>query len=74
MAQLQITARSLDRSAASLDTILSRFAAGEGTLGRLSRDDSLYVNLNRAAEAIALLMTDVRENPRRYIRIGIFGF
>ena len=74
MAQIQLTARSLDRSAASLDTILARFAGGQGTLGRLSRDDSLYVNLNRAAEAIALLATDIRENPRRYIRIGIFGF
>jgi phospholipid/cholesterol/gamma-HCH transport system substrate-binding protein len=74
MVQIQATTRTLDRTASLLDSILVRLQAGEGTLGRLSRDDSLYVNLNRAAESIALLATDIRENPRRYIRIGIFGF
>jgi phospholipid/cholesterol/gamma-HCH transport system substrate-binding protein len=74
MAQIQTTTRTLGHTASLLDSVLVRFQAGEGTLGRLSRDDSLYVNLNRAAESIALLATDIRENPRRYIRIGIFGF
>jgi phospholipid/cholesterol/gamma-HCH transport system substrate-binding protein len=68
------TSATLDHAVVALDDVLTRMQAGEGTLGRLSRDDALYVNLNRAAEALTLLVTDVRENPRRYIRIGIFGF
>jgi phospholipid/cholesterol/gamma-HCH transport system substrate-binding protein len=72
MAQIQITTRTLDHTAGLLDSILVRFQAGEGTLGRLSRDDALYENLNRAAESIALLATDIRENPRRYLSIRIF--
>jgi len=74
LAQISVTARTLDNAALSLDGMLARMRTGEGTLGRLLEDDALYLNLNRAAEAIALLADDVRENPRRYIRIGIFGF
>jgi phospholipid/cholesterol/gamma-HCH transport system substrate-binding protein len=74
MIQVAMTARTLEHTTSLLDSILSRFEAGEGTLGRLARDDSLYLSLNRAAESIALLATDIRENPRRYFRIGLFGF
>ena len=69
---LNRTSATLDRAAGSLDSILARMETGQGTLGRLSRDDSLYVNLNRAAESIALLATDLRENPKRYLTVEIF--
>ncbi|MGD2068979.1 MAG: MlaD family protein [Gemmatimonadota bacterium] len=69
---LNRTTTTLDRAMRSLDTILTRLEAGEGTLGRLTTDDSLYVNLNRAAESIALLATDLRENPKRYLTVEIF--
>lgn len=69
---LNRTSSTLDRAASSLDTVLGRMETGEGTLGRLSADDSLYVSLNRAAESIALLATDMRENPNRYLKIEIF--
>jgi phospholipid/cholesterol/gamma-HCH transport system substrate-binding protein len=74
MVQIALTARTLEHTTSVLDSILSRFEAGEGTLGRLARDESLYLSLNQAAESIALLATDIRENPRRYFRIGLFGF
>jgi phospholipid/cholesterol/gamma-HCH transport system substrate-binding protein len=45
---------------------------GEGTLGKLARDDSLYLNMNRAAESIAALVDDIRANPRKYINVSIF--
>ncbi|MFW5904591.1 MAG: MlaD family protein, partial [bacterium] len=46
LAQLNETGETLDRAAMSLDNVLARLDRGEGTLGRLARDDSLYVNLN----------------------------
>lgn len=72
LAILQETGGNLDRASRSLETILARIEGGEGTLGRLSADDELYGNLNRAAEAILLLAEDVRENPSRYIRLRLF--
>ncbi len=55
-----------------LRAILARIERGEGTLGRLAHDDSLYINLNAAASSLQLLLDDVRENPGRYISLSIF--
>lgn len=72
LAQLNETGATLDRAATSLDSVFARLDRGEGTLGRLARDDSLYVNLNRAAESVFRLTEDLRENPGRYVTIEIF--
>ena len=72
MVMLRTTSESLDRATASLNTILGRMEEGEGTLGRLSTDESLYVNLNTAAESLSALLTDLQENPNKYINISIF--
>ena len=72
MAVLEATTANLDAAASSLRSLLARIEAGEGTLGRLTTDESLYVNLNAAAESAAALMQDLQENPNRYINISIF--
>lgn len=72
MVQLRATSESLDAATASLNTILGRMEQGEGTLGRLSTDESLYVNLNTAAESLTALLTDLQENPNKYINVSIF--
>ena len=46
---------------------------GKGTLGKLAKDDSLYVNLDRTAANIALLMADMKTNPKRYVHFSLFG-
>lgn len=72
MAVLTETGRNLDDASTSLRTLLARIDRGEGTLGKLSKDDSLYNNLNRAAASIADLMNDVRAHPKKYINVSIF--
>jgi len=72
LARINAAGGSLEGAAASLETILARLESGEGTLGQLARNDSLYVNLNRAIESIHLLASDVRENPGRYVKVEIF--
>jgi phospholipid/cholesterol/gamma-HCH transport system substrate-binding protein len=69
---LNRTTATLDRAITSLDAVLGRMSSGEGTLGRLSQDDSLYVSLNRAAAAIADLAEDIRLNPRKYVNLEVF--
>ena len=69
---LHRTSMTLDRAVGSLDVVLGRMEAGEGTLGLLSKDDSLYVSLNRATTEIGLLVADLRENPRRYLNLELF--
>ena len=72
MASLETTSRTLDQAAISLRDMLGRIERGEGTLGRLSTDEALYVNLNAAAESLNALLIDLQENPRKYISISIF--
>lgn len=72
MITLTRTGETLDEATASLRTILERMERGEGTLGRLSTDEALYVSLNSAAESLASLLEDLQANPNRYINLSIF--
>lgn len=72
LATLNRTGASLEEASASLRNVLAGLDRGEGTLGQLARNDSLYHNLNRAAESLHLLTTDLRENPGRYLSVEIF--
>jgi phospholipid/cholesterol/gamma-HCH transport system substrate-binding protein len=69
----------LEKSTRSVDTILARIERGEGTLGRLSKDDALYQNLSDAAlnmkEAtanVSKLTDEIRRNPKRYLKLSVF--
>lgn len=70
--QLNRTMGTLEAATVSLDTILARLESGEGTLGRLSRDEALYENMNQAAANLASLAEDIQANPGRYVRVEIF--
>jgi phospholipid/cholesterol/gamma-HCH transport system substrate-binding protein len=77
--RLDGTVDALDRSSKSLETILARLDRGEGTLGKLLRDEQLYknatdatANLNKAAEEMRKLMVDFQAHPRKYINLKIF--
>lgn len=72
MQVLTRTSHSLDEAAVSLRTLLGRIDRGEGTLGKLSTDEALYANMNRAAESLTSLVEDIRANPGRYINVSIF--
>ena len=72
VAVLRSTSTTLDRTVGSLEVVLGRMEAGEGTLGLLSKDDSLYVSLNRATVELGLLVADVRANPRKYLNLELF--
>jgi phospholipid/cholesterol/gamma-HCH transport system substrate-binding protein len=72
MVMLNRTTESLDGAVASLGEILGRMERGEGTLGRLSTDETLYVSLNGAAASLNALLEDLQANPKKYINISIF--
>ncbi len=72
MGRLNGTSESIEGAVASFEAILARLENGEGTLGQLLVNDTLFTNLAAAAESARLLMDDLRENPGRYINFSIF--
>lgn len=72
-ANLKDAVNSADRSLRELDMLLAKINAGQGTLGKLSKNDSLYNNLNKSAEDLDKLLVDLRVNPGRYVHISLIG-
>ncbi|MDZ7290605.1 MAG: MlaD family protein [candidate division KSB1 bacterium] len=65
------TAR-LRLAATSLENLLGKMERGEGTLGRLIQDDTLYRNLENFTRELDLLILDVKQHPQKYIKIEVF--
>ena len=77
--RLDGTVGTLDESSKSLASILARMDRGEGTLGQLSTDDTLYknaseasANLNKASQELNKLLADFQAHPRKYINLEVF--
>lgn len=77
--QLEVGARSLstaadamERSFDSLSSILSKVDRGDGTLGRLVNDSSIYLELQDVLTEVRSLAADMRAHPQRYIQLRIF--
>lgn len=47
---------------------------GRGTLGKLAQDKALYDNTNKLIQEARLLLTDIRENPKKYLHVKLSLF
>jgi phospholipid/cholesterol/gamma-HCH transport system substrate-binding protein len=72
-AKIASTINNADKALSEFNMILGKVNRGEGSLGMLVNNDSLYKNLNSASEQLNLLVEDVKLNPQRYISISVFG-
>jgi phospholipid/cholesterol/gamma-HCH transport system substrate-binding protein len=71
-AKLDVATGQLQAASRSFAVVAGRIERGEGTLGKLTTDDSLYVNLNHAVANLNQLTTDIRANPRKYLSVSVF--
>lgn len=60
--------------AARLDRTLTRLDEGEGTAGRLLKDPALYDQLNGTLGDIRGLVSDIRRDPHKYLRLKLSLF
>ncbi len=70
--EVAASVRAMRANLESLQVITQRMANGEGTLGRLSKEDSLYRHLNLVLQDLDSLLVDLKENPKRYVRLSLF--
>ncbi len=71
-ARLDETSATLARSSKALETVIGRMERGEGTLGKLSKDEALYDNLNKTSASLKELIEDIRKQPKRYLKLSLF--
>jgi len=62
----------MDGSLNSLASVMDKIDRGEGSLGRLVNDTTLYGEMSAALREMRELTADVRENPRRYLTVRVF--
>jgi phospholipid/cholesterol/gamma-HCH transport system substrate-binding protein len=67
------TLKEVDATVVSLKKIVQGLERGEGTAGKLIKNDSLYVGLNKTLVDLDKLLLDFRLQPKRYIGISVFG-
>ena len=72
VAMLNGNSGTIDRVIVGTDSVISRLYEGSGTLARLVGDSSLYVEANLAIQELRALLSDIRENPRKYFKFSVF--
>ncbi len=61
-----------DASLAELNKLLDAINRGQGTVGQMMQNDTLYYQLEKSAEELNKLLEDVRLNPKRYVKFSLF--
>lgn len=72
-ANLGQTVKNLEKTLASVDKIMSEIEKGNGTVGKLVKDDAMYNNFTKTSKELELLLQDLRLNPTRYVNVSLFG-
>jgi phospholipid/cholesterol/gamma-HCH transport system substrate-binding protein len=70
--QIQATLTRADSVFSRLDRVTAQLEAGRGSLGILLTDSTFAVRAEGVLAQLNLLLQDLRENPRRYVRLSIF--
>ena len=63
-----------DSAMTSFNKVVYKINQGEGTIGMLLHNDTLYHNLEQATKNLELLLYDMKVNPKRYVNISLFDF
>ena len=62
-----------NRAIAQVASITEKINNGQGSLGLLVNDETLYNHINQSAADLDKLMVDLRLNPKRYVHLSLFG-
>jgi len=71
--KLSNTLSNLEHSINNLTNATDKINKGEGTIGQLLNDQTLYDDLQSSSHQLDLLLEDIRLNPKRYIHFSVFG-
>ncbi len=71
-AKLGETLKNLNKTVDDLSKTMSKISGNKGNIGKLINDDNLYDNLQKSIEDLDALIKDIKENPKKYIKVSVF--
>lgn len=73
-AEIATTFNTAEKALNKANEIFDKINRGEGTIGLLIHNDTLYDELESAAHNLDKLLEDLRHNPKRYTHFSLFDF
>ncbi len=72
-ANLGATVKNLQATLDNVNGLLAGIKKGEGTIGKLVTDDTMYTNLTNASKELEELLREMKEHPKRFVHFSLFG-
>ncbi len=57
----------------NVNGLLSTIENGQGTVGKLMTDDTMYKNLTNASKELEELLNEMKLHPKRFVHFSLFG-
>jgi phospholipid/cholesterol/gamma-HCH transport system substrate-binding protein len=70
---LAATVKKMEATVTNLNKILGSVESGEGTIGKLLKDDEMYTNLTNASKELEELLNEMKLHPKRFVHFSLFG-
>jgi phospholipid/cholesterol/gamma-HCH transport system substrate-binding protein len=72
-ANIAQTVSTANKTIEEVGVVFEKINNGEGSLGMLLKNDTLYRNIEQASLELDKLLEDMRINPERYVHVSVFG-
>ncbi|HAO14198.1 MAG TPA: MCE family protein [Tenacibaculum sp.] len=70
---LSKTVKKLETTLTNVNIVLTDIKQGNGTLGKLMKDETMYTNLTNASKELEELLREIKLNPKRFVHFSLFG-
>jgi phospholipid/cholesterol/gamma-HCH transport system substrate-binding protein len=71
-AKLDTITTTLSSLSVSLKNLTQKIESGQGTFGKLVNDSTLYNDLRKTTNNLDELVTDIKKNPKKYLKVSLF--
>ena len=71
--ELEEMAAQTQATLAQVNAMMQSIEAGQGTIGKVMKDEALYNNLEDTAESLNSLLVDFQQNPKDYVSFSLIS-
>jgi len=72
-ANIGLTIKKAQESLDYINQLMVGIQKGEGSLGKLVKDDAMYNNLTNMSKELEELIREMKLNPKRFVHFSLFG-